>query len=305
MKKWVREFRLIPVLLIAASCLLALKSLGLILDGGYTLGQRLGSNALVVTTVPVPPTTELRSPAAALEVAAAPSSGSKPSWMQEVFNYPDVTGSVPAKPKEASKDAPKETSKETPKEPAKQVAGGDKAGKPVAPPPPETKAAAGTMIPLDQARPVSAAERALLERLQERRQELDARARELDLRESLLKEAEKKFEAETAGQKANEARDGTSAQRKEDADAARLKSVVTMYETMKPKDAAKIFDRLDIRVLLDVAGQINPRRMSEILAQMSPEAAERLTVELAARSGGERTINPSNLPKIEGRPNGG
>jgi flagellar motility protein MotE (MotC chaperone) len=308
MKKWVREFRLIPVLLIAAGGLFALKSLGLILDGGYTLGQRLGSNALVVTTVPVPPTTELRSPAAALEVAAAPSGGSKPSWMQEVFNYPDVTGSVPAKPKEASKEAPKEApkeaSKETPKEPAKQVTGGDKAGKPLAPPP-ETKAAAGTVIPLDQSRPVSATERALLERLQERRQELDARARELDLRESLLKEAEKKLEAETAGQKANEARDGTPAQRKEDAGSARLKSVVTMYETMKPKDAAKIFDRLDIRVLLDVAGQINPRRMSEILAQMSPEAAERLTVELAARSGGERTINPSNLPKIEGRPSGG
>ena len=65
-----------------------------------------------------------------------------------------------------------------------------------------------------------------------------------------------------------------------------------MYETMKPKEAAKIFDRLDIKVLLDVASQIKPQRMSEILAQMSPEAAERLTVELAARSGADRTLNP-------------
>ena len=78
-----------------------------------------------------------------------------------------------------------------------------------------------------------------------------------------------------------------------------------MYETMKPKDAAKIFDRLDIRVLIEVASQIKPQRMSEIMAQMSPEAAERLTVELAARSGGERTSIPSNLPKIDGRPSGG
>jgi hypothetical protein len=45
--------------------------------------------------------------------------------------------------------------------------------------------------------------------------------------------------------------------------------------------------------------------MSEIMAQMTPEAAERLTVELAAKSGGERTLNPSNLPKIDGRPSGG
>ncbi len=95
------------------------------------------------------------------------------------------------------------------------------------------------------------------------------------------------------------------AQRKEDVENARFKSVVTMYETMKPKEAAKIFDRLDIRVLIEVASQIKPQRMSEIMAQMSPEAAERLTVELAANSGGDRTLNPSNLPKIDGRPSGG
>ena len=39
--------------------------------------------------------------------------------------------------------------------------------------------------------PVSASERAILERLQSRRQELEARAREIDIRESLLKAAEK------------------------------------------------------------------------------------------------------------------
>ncbi len=77
-----------------------------------------------------------------------------------------------------------------------------------------------------------------------------------------------------------------------------------MYENMKAKDAAKIFDRLDIKVLLEVATQINPRRMSDILAQMSPEAAERLTVELATRAGSDRNAKPAELPKIEGRPSG-
>jgi flagellar motility protein MotE (MotC chaperone) len=77
-----------------------------------------------------------------------------------------------------------------------------------------------------------------------------------------------------------------------------------MYETMKPKDAAKIFDRLDIKVLLEMASQIKPQRMSEILANMSPEAAERLTVELTTKSGTDRGLNPANLPKIDGRPGG-
>jgi len=157
----------------------------------------------------------------------------------------------------------------------------------------------------------SAGERALLERLQERRQELDARARELDLRDSMLKAAEKKLEVQAVGEKADEPNAGASggapAPRKdrEDVDAKRFKNVVIMYETMKPKEAAKIFERLEIKVLLDLATQIKPQRMSEIMAQMSPETAERLTVELAARGGGDRTLNPANLPKIDGRPSGG
>jgi flagellar motility protein MotE (MotC chaperone) len=73
-----------------------------------------------------------------------------------------------------------------------------------------------------------------------------------------------------------------------------------MYENMKAKDAAKIFDRLDMRVLVEVATQLNPRRMSDILAQMTPDAAERLTVELAARV--KDRGKAAELPKIEGRP---
>ena len=101
-------------------------------------------------------------------------------------------------------------------------------------------------------------------------------------------------------------RGGGPGQRRDDADTARMKALVTMYETMKPKDAARIFDRLDSKVLLDVARLINPRRMSEILAQMAPEAAERLTVELAARGDdAEKPMNPAALPKIVGKPPGG
>ena len=64
-----------------------------------------------------------------------------------------------------------------------------------------------------------------------------------------------------------------------------------MYETMKPKEAAKIFDRLDMKVLVDVASQINPRRMSEIMAQMSTEAAEKLTVEFASRDADKASLS--------------
>jgi flagellar motility protein MotE (MotC chaperone) len=91
--------------------------------------------------------------------------------------------------------------------------------------------------------------------------------------------------------------------KKDEEEAAKFKSLVSMYENMKAKDAAKIFDRLDLRILVEVVNAMNARRMSDILGLMTPEAAERLTIEIANRSGAiGKTSAPAELPKIEGRP---
>jgi hypothetical protein len=89
-----------------------------------------------------------------------------PSWAQEAFNFPgrnradpsDITGSVKEKPKEEAAGAPA----------AAEAGKGE-----------------SVMHP-EQTQVVSPSERAILERLQARRQELEARAREIDIRESLL-----------------------------------------------------------------------------------------------------------------------
>ena len=84
---------------------------------------------------------------------------------------------------------------------------------------------------------------------------------------------------------------------------AKLKSLVIMYEGMKPKDAARIFDKLDQSVLVDVASVMNPRKLADVLALMNADMAQRLTVELARRNAsGERGLPSSDLPKIEARP---
>jgi flagellar motility protein MotE (MotC chaperone) len=217
----------------------------------------------------------------------------KKSWAQEMF-FPDVTGSV-SSTGATKPPAPKEANAET---------AGDK--KPAAKPIEPKREPDGIPVQLDP-KPVSAAERALLERLTERRQELEQRARELDVRETLLLEAEKRIESRTNELKDIESRISVATEKKDEADRNRLKSLVTMYESMKAKDAAKIFDRLEIKLATEVASQINPRRMSDIMAQMTPEAAERLTVELANRGATASRSGPatSELPKIEGRPNGG
>jgi flagellar motility protein MotE (MotC chaperone) len=146
---------------------------------------------------------------------------------------------------------------------------------------------------------LSPAERALLERLQERRQELDARNRDLELRENLIKDAEKRLENRIDELKDVENRiNGKGGEQ-----AAKFKSLVIMYEGMKAKDAARIFDRLDPGVLVDVANAMNPKKLADVLALMNAEMAQRLTVELARRNAsGERGLPASDLPKIERRP---
>jgi flagellar motility protein MotE (MotC chaperone) len=300
MIRLLREFRLIPVVLAATGCLFALKIVGLMFDGGYLFSSRTLGNSN--RTILLAPTTQMLEPQTVTLNGAPTSSGGRPSWMQEIFGYPDVTSSI-------NPSGPVTTNPVT-------VTGSSAAAPPAskdatlpAPTtkPPEIKPPVvnGTPIQLDGNRPVSPAERAILERLHERRQELDKRARELDIRESMLKESEQRLGTRTNELKELDAKAGTGAQNKEVAETSRFKNLATMYENMKPKDAAKIFDRLDMKVLLDMTSQINPRKMSEILAQMTPDAAERLTMELATRAnGGEKAANPNALPKIEGRPNG-
>jgi len=137
--------------------------------------------------------------------------------------------------------------------------------------------------------------------LQSRRQELEARSREIEIRESLLKAAERRAEGRVEELKGIESRITTASQQKAEAEAARFKGIITMYEGMKPKDAAKVFDRLEMPVLFEIASQIAPRKMADILGLMSPEVAERLTVEMARRAGADKSNFAADLPKIEGK----
>jgi flagellar motility protein MotE (MotC chaperone) len=300
-----RGIRLLPVVLFATASLLALKTAAIVSGTGYVIAGPQRAYATGTKEGHLAPAAQT----AAIRVVEAKYPAAKPpgtrSWAQEMLGYPDITGSVGAsKPAAAKEGEPAEGgAKRGDKEPSKAQGDAPGAAAPAAAaaktaPPPEAKPNNFTSD-----KPVmSAGERTLLEQLQERRKELEARSRDLDIREGLLKTAEQRIEARLEELKELEVKVDAAAAKKDEAEAARLKGLVTMYETMKPKDAAKIFDRLEMKILIDVATQINPRRMSEILAAMSTEAAERLTVELASRGGDGRSPSAADLPKIEGRP---
>ena len=76
---------------------------------------------------------------------------------------------------------------------------------------------------------------------------------------------------------------------------AKIKQLVTVYEAMKPKDAARILSRLDTAVLTRIAKAMKPRKMSAIMAQLDPGAAEKLTLALVD---GDFTSDLNTLPQI-------
>ncbi|HMR31389.1 MAG TPA: hypothetical protein PKA13_00420 [Geminicoccaceae bacterium] len=119
--------------------------------------------------------------------------------------------------------------------------------------------------------------------LVQRRQQMGARETRLALREAALAEAEAQLARradELDGMRRTlEEQMGKLAQ----GDDARIAQLVKVYETMKPKQAAEVFDRLDLELLTHVASRMREVKMAAVLAAMDPEKARRVTVELARR----------------------
>ena len=263
-----RDIRVLPVVLIAIFGVAVLKVAGLVIDGGYVFDYQ-------------PNATRKSWAQDSLNFPGGPKENAKENLKANLKGDPDdITGSAHGAPKEAKKE---------------------EAPKPAAPATEAAKPDGIVVFPEQNPQSVSPSERAILERLQARRQEIEQRAREIEIRESLLKSAEKRIEGRVEEMKATEARITTATGQKAETDAMRFKGIITMYEGMKPKDAAKVFDRLEMTVLYEIASQIAPRKMSDILGLMQPEAAERLTVELARRAGSDKSASAAELPKIEGK----
>lgn len=179
---------------------------------------------------------------------------------------------------------------------------------PVAPVP--APPAPAPALPAPDAAPVSAQERVLLLDLRKRNGTLDAREAALSEREAVLQAAEKRLAAriEEIGvlQKRLEA---LEANRKAH-DEANWQGLVNLYEKMKPRDAAAIFNDLDKPVLLQVLDRMKDSRAAPILAAMQPERARLVTAELADmrirsnRAPGSAIAAAPSLPQPTTQPQG-
>ena len=133
----------------------------------------------------------------------------------------------------------------------------------------------------------------VLRQLAKRRDELDARAKALDDREALLKATEQKIAEQAKQMQQLKAEYEQMKTARDDAAEANLRRLVTVYESMKPEEAARIFETMEGSVLLDVVTRMGERRLAPILAQMSPAKAQALTIAMANR----RTLIPAAQPQ--------
>lgn len=166
-----------------------------------------------------------------------------------------------------------------PAAPARIVAPARAADPPAAGTPPAAPATAPAAPPV--ADPAVQAERALLEQLRARRTEIEAREQAVAAQEVVLQATERRLarrvEELTALQQRLEALDRARTDREE----AGWRGLVRTYETMRPRDAAAIFDDLEMPVLVEILDRMGERKAAPVIGAMRPDRARLVTTELA------------------------
>lgn len=150
---------------------------------------------------------------------------------------------------------------------------------------PAAPAAAPPAAPASAAAPEpgaeQAAERAVLESLRARRAAIEAREAQAVARETMVAAAERRLaqrvEELVALQRRLEALEADRAAREE----AGLRGLVKLYEGMRPRDAALIFNELEMPVLVQIMDQMREAKAAPVMGAMLPERARSLTAELA------------------------
>ena len=124
----------------------------------------------------------------------------------------------------------------------------------------------------------------VLQSLAARREAIEKRERELDQRLAVLSAAESQIDAKI--QKLREIQTTIEGliEKHDDQENGKIDNLVKIYTAMKPKDAARIFEQMDMPILIRVIKGMKERVSAAILANMSPDRANAVTTELATQN---------------------
>ncbi len=131
---------------------------------------------------------------------------------------------------------------------------------------------------------LSKSEMNLLKELSKRRQKLEDDRKEITSREQVLKATEDKIDQKVAEMKQLQSNLEALMKQYDQKEHGKIMSLVKIYETMKPKDAANIFNELDMSILLKVISNMKEVKVAPIIANMNPDKARQLSIELAKQN---------------------
>lgn len=117
----------------------------------------------------------------------------------------------------------------------------------------------------------------ILQELAERREALDIRSKEIDKKAVQLRVAEQEIDKRLTQLREYEQKLRNLIKEYNEKEKAKIDSLVKVYSTMKPKDAARIFNTLDIEVTVSLLKEMKPSTSSAILSQMKAEKAKEIT----------------------------
>ena len=238
--------RLLPPLIVAALCMLGFRVQLVVKDVAH----------IRTTSLEVAPSTALAQAAAPAAQPAAANANGMPA--------PAAPGAAPAGAQA----------------PAAPAAGQNPPAEGTA-----TDAAApggGTAVKFDPST-LSKAEIETLQRLAERRDLIDKREREIEAKDGLLKAAESRIDGKIAELQDLEKNIKGLLQQYDGQKQQELDQLVRIYSAMKPKEAAAIFETLDMPTLLGIVQKMKDRTVAPIMAAMSPAKATALTEEITSR----------------------
>ena len=120
----------------------------------------------------------------------------------------------------------------------------------------------------------------ILQELAERREALDIRSQEIDKRAIQLKVAETEIDKKLQQLKEYEEKLKKLINQYSQQEQENINSLVKLYSSMKPKDAARIFNTMDLEITVAILKGMKPSASSAILSQMNAEKAQAITAEL-------------------------
>ena len=168
------------------------------------------------------------------------------------------------------------------------------------PPASATIVKAASSIAPPSASPVSAEERDLLQSLRERRQQWDAKDRALAEQAEILSAAEQRLVARAAELTKLQARLEQLEKSRAEREDTNWLGLVKIYETMKPRDAASVFNDMDMPVLLQIVDRMKESKTAAIFGAMLPDRARLLTSQLAAKRSRTTTVADLVAPTADG-----